>query len=120
MISAKKNSISAADNPKRIVVVLPKDRAMEIAEKIHIDKKIDTCNIHRGRGRSTAVMDSVSYGNYAEVDVISVIVDANRADEIFEFIFFEAEINKPHGGFIYQLPVEKSSFFQIPDLTEVM
>ena len=33
MISAKKNSISAADNPKRIVVVLPKDRAMEIAEK---------------------------------------------------------------------------------------
>jgi len=107
-------------NPKRIVVILPKDHALAIVENLHTQKNINTCNIHRGRGRSTAVSDVVSYGNYAEVDVISVIVEAERADEIFEYIFFEAEINQPHGGFIYQMPVEKTSVFKIPDLSEVI
>ena len=46
-------------------------------------------HIHRGRGRSTAVTYAVTFGDYVETEVLLVIVDAARADEIFEFIFVQ-------------------------------
>lgn len=105
-------------NPKRIVCVLPKGKAVPLIRLLHEQKKLETINFHRGRGRSTAVRESVSYGVYAEVEVVSIVVDADQADDLFQFIFFEADINKPHGGFLYQVPLSQSTIFHLPEIPE--
>jgi len=105
-------------NPKRIICVLPKGKAVPLIRLLHEQKNLETISFHRGRGRSTAVSESVSYGAYAEVEVVSIIIDANRADELFEFIFFEADINKPHGGFLYQVALTQSTLLHLPQLPQ--
>ncbi len=103
---------------KRIVASLPKGKGLDLIRVLHEKKHIETCNIDHGRGRSTTVHDAVSYGDYAEVDVVVVIVDTARADEIFEFMLFEANINHPHGGFLYQISLTQSTEFMLPDIVE--
>ena len=105
-------------NPRRITCVLPKGKAVPLIHRLHKEKGLEAISMHRGRGRSTAVTESVSYGEYAEVEVVTLIVEAERADDLFEFIFFEADINKPHGGFLYQVPLGHSTRFHLPDLPE--
>ena len=47
---------------------------------------------------------------------VTVVVDAERVDEIFEFIFFQGELNKPGGGFIYQTSLIKASHYTLPSI----
>ena len=57
---------------------------------LHVKKNIDSTNVHSGRGLRT--VESVKeYGAWSEQDILTVIVDADRAKEIFEFIFFQGE-----------------------------
>jgi len=48
--------------------------------------------------------------------VLTVVVDAERAEEVFEFIFFQGELNKPGGGFIYLTPLIKASHYTLPSI----
>ena len=93
---------------KRITCFIPKGVGLHLVEVLHDEKNIDSVNVHTGRGLRT--VESVeNYGAWTEQDVLTVIVDAERADEIFEFIFFKGELNKPGGGFIYQTSLTKAS-----------
>ena len=57
-------------------------------------------------------------GDVLEKEILNVITDAEDADEIFEFIFFEAEINQPHGGMIFMTKLGRTSHFELPDIPE--
>lgn len=102
---------------KRITCFLPKGAGIRLVEILHNEKNIDSTNVHTGRGLRT--VESVKdYGAWSEQDVLTVVVDSERADEIFEFIFFQGELNKPAGGFIYQAPLTKSSHYTLPKMTD--
>lgn len=102
---------------KCITCFLPKGTGIRIVEMLHAEKKIDSTNVHTGRGLRT--VESVKdYGAWTEQDVLTVVVDAERADEIFAFIFFQGELNKPGGGFIYQTSLIKSSHYELPHMEE--
>ena len=84
-------------------------------EVLHDEKNIDSINVHTGRGLRT--VESVeNYGAWTEQDVLTVIVDAEQADEICEFIFSKGELNKPGGGFIYQTSLTKASLDTFPPM----
>ena len=57
-------------------------------------------------------------GTQIEWDLVSVIVTATRADEIFELIFDEGEIDRPHGGFIYMGELQTMTPFLLPDVAD--
>ncbi|MBT5027798.1 MAG: hypothetical protein HOL15_01160 [Nitrospinaceae bacterium] len=102
---------------KRITCFLPKGAGISLVEKLHSEKNIDSTNVHTGRGLRT--VESVKdYGAWSEQDILTVVVDANRADEIFEFIFFQGELNKPAGGFIYQTSLTQSSHYALPSIED--
>jgi hypothetical protein len=93
---------------KRITCFLPKGLGIHLVEVLHDEKNIDSTNVHTGRGLRT--VESVKdYGAWTEQDVLTVLVDSKRADEIFAFIFMKGELNKPGGGFIYQTSLTKAS-----------
>ncbi|MZG30890.1 MAG: hypothetical protein F3741_08805 [Nitrospinae bacterium] len=98
---------------KLITCFLPKGAGIRLVEILHKEKNIDSTNVHTGRGLRT--VESVKdYGAWSEQDVLTVIVDSERADEIFSFIFFHGELNKPAGGFIYQTSLTKASEYKLP------
>ena len=49
-----------------------------------------------------------------QIDVLSVVVDAKRADEIFEFLYERGGIGD-RGGFMYQAALPKASVFKLPE-----
>lgn len=101
---------------KKIICVLLQGNASEVVGRLHKEKGVDTCDIDRGRGRSTKNSTNKTYGEYVEVEVVTVSIEAERADEIFEFLYFEAGLDHTNGGFLYQVPVVQSTVFKLPDI----
>ena len=100
---------------KRITCFLPKGAGLKIVEMLHVKKNIDSTNVHSARGLRT--VESVKeYGAWSEQDILTVIVDADRAKEIFEFIFFQGELNKPGGGFLFQADIQQATTYSLPDI----
>ncbi|MBC8282621.1 MAG: hypothetical protein H8E32_02320 [Nitrospinae bacterium] len=100
---------------KRITCFLPKGVGLKIVEMLHVEKNIDSTNVHSGRGLRT-VTSVKDYGAWSEQDILTVIVEEDRAKEIFEYIFFQGELNKPGGGFIYQADIMRATHFSLPAL----
>ena len=55
-------------------------------------------------------------GETSEKDIMAVTVNQNKADDIFEFIFERAEINRPHGGIMFQQKLTAATTYSLPDL----
>ena len=92
-----------ADNPHKLITcILPLGVAMPLAHALKKEKAIVTSNVSnaRGMGKLTATAHR-RFGDQTEKQILTVTVDENVADDVFEFIYFEARINQPHGGLIY-------------------
>ena len=72
-------------------------------------------NSSRGTGSSAGTSD---FENWVEVDVLDVVVDADRADEIFNFIYEKAGVGEGNHGFIIQQNLARATKFSLPDLPE--
>lgn len=104
------------DRPhKLITALLPKGRAKALIERLVHERGIDRVNVNhaRGMGRLTPLRHR-GVGETTEKEIVTVLIDAEQAEETFEFIFYEAEINRPHGGLMFQQPVLASTLFNLP------
>jgi nitrogen regulatory protein PII len=104
---------------KLITVILPKGRDKELVHKLVDELGIQSVNVNfaRGLGRITPLRHR-GVGETTEKSIVTVLVDEQRADEVFEYIFYEADINRPHGGLMFQQPLLASTAFKLPDLEE--
>ena len=102
---------------KIIACILPKGRARALQQSLVEHKGIQTGTFHYGRGvgRDSHIRDR-GIGEQQERDIFEVIVQADQAEEIFEFIFFEAEMDEPHGGMIYMKKAERSTVMTLPEI----
>ena len=104
---------------KLITCILPKGVATPILRRLKEEKGIVTCNINNARGTGRFTHRRVQrLGVVSEKEILNVVTSAERADEIFEFIFYEADINRPHGGMIFMTKLAHASLFELPDLPE--
>jgi len=94
---------------KRITCFLPKGAGVKMVEMLHSEKNIASTNVHSGRGQRTAE-------TWKEQEILTVVVDEDRAEEIFEYIYFQGELNKPGGGFIFQSDLNRATSFKLPDI----
>ena len=94
---------------KRITCFLPKGTGVKMVEMLQSEKNIVSTNVHSGRGQSTAEP-------WKEQEILTVIVDADRAEEIFEYIYFQGKLNEPGGGFIFQSDLNRATSFKLPDI----
>ena len=89
---------------------------MKVLEKLFEEHGINRVNVNYARG-----VGKITPQRYrgreesTEKEILTVIVEAGRADEIFEYIYFEAEINRPHGGLMFQQPVLDTSLYNLPE-----
>ena len=94
---------------KRITCFLPKGTGVKMVEMLQSEKNIVSTNVHSGRGQRTAE-------TWKEQEILTVIVDADRAEEIFEYIYFQGKLNEPGGGFIFQSDLNRATSFKLPKI----
>jgi len=102
---------------KLITCILPKGIAAGVCEKLLQEKGIVTGNINnaRGTGHITAKLHQKA-GYQTEKEIFRVVVDADKADEVFEFIYNHAELHQPHGGIMFQNALRKSTQYVLPEI----
>ncbi|MBT4161444.1 MAG: hypothetical protein HOC70_14355 [Gammaproteobacteria bacterium] len=111
--------VSSVRNTKLIACVLPKGRAMPLQQALVDEKGIQCGNFHFGRGigRDSHIRER-GIGEQQEREIFEVVVSEDMADEIFEYIFFKAEMSEPHGGMIYMTDVPRSTVMTLPELPD--
>ncbi|EHP30113.1 hypothetical protein SMGD1_1589 [Sulfurimonas gotlandica GD1] len=97
---------------KLITCILTKPVAIEMITRLKEEKGIITANTTHARGTSS----KSEYMMKAE-EILTVLVDASEADDIFYFLYSELELDQPHQGMIYQEAVAKSTKYSLPDLS---
>ena len=100
---------------KLITGILPKGKAMPVLKQLKEEFNIISGNVNhaRGSGRITPLAYR-GIGEQTEKEILNVVVDEGQAEAIFEYIFFEAEINQPHGGLLLQTALSGSTSYQLP------
>ena len=110
----------ASPKQKTIICILPKGRATKVLEVLVRERGLTAVDIHyaRGVGRITPLQHR-GIGETSEREVLTVAVNADDADEVFEFIYEIADVNRPHGGLMYMHDQYASTGFSLPpDLAE--
>jgi hypothetical protein len=97
---------------KLITCILTKPVAIEMITRLKEEKGIITANTTHARGTSS----KSNYMMKAE-EILTVLVDASQADDVFYFLYSELELDQPHQGIIYQETVAKSTKYSLPDLS---
>jgi len=104
---------------KLITAILPKGVALAVIKKLRDEKDIITANMNFARG--TGNLTPLRYRDEVverEKEILTVVVDEAVSDDIFEYIYVAAEIDKPHAGVIYMHTLQSSTVYQLPDISE--
>ena len=108
--------MDASTNSKLITSFLPKGTGLDLVKALKDETGIASGNVSNSRGTGTS--SNSEFGDWIEVDVFDVIVDADRADEVFNFIYNKAGIGEGNHGFIIQSNLARATKFSLPDLPE--
>ncbi len=103
--------MSTLKNSQMITAILPKGVALQVVDLLKNEKNIITANFiyARGVGKMTPLKHR-GLGEQSEREILTTVVPQERGEEIFEYIFNVAEIDKPHGGFIYMYSMLSSEY----------
>jgi hypothetical protein len=94
------SNISPPDRYKVIHCILPAGRAHAMLDRLREEKGIASVFFHHSRGGGISTRKGRESFHYVEREIATVLVPEDRADEIFEFIYFAAGVNQPHAGMV--------------------
>ena len=89
-------------NYKLITLIIPGHKSLEILDGLVKEKFITTGNKTNARGMSAG-----KNSNDMEMEVLTVVVDEDLAEDTFNYLYHKAELNEPHSGMIYQSKLTK-------------
>ncbi len=93
--------------------------AFHVIEKLKDEKNIYTANINHARGMGRLTPQQYrGAGEQTEKEILNVMVPAAQADELFDYIYLTADINRPHGGMMYLSRLHSGAPFTLPDVPQ--
>jgi len=104
--------MSGETGQRLIVAFLERGKAHEVAEALQSGLGLEA--VHYGHGRGAGMLHAVSAREMVEVDMLSVVVDAGRAEQTFAFVFQAADIDRPGGGMVLQMPLARVAALGLP------
>jgi nitrogen regulatory protein PII len=109
----------AGTEHKLITCFLPLGVAPPLAKALKSEKGIATAHISNARGIGKLTSSAHrQLGDQTEKQILTVVVGEDDADDVFAFIYFEAKIDRPHGGLIYMSSVGKHVPLILPELPD--
>jgi hypothetical protein len=114
--------VNTSASAKRMPCILPKGKALALQRALLAEQQlvagIVAGNFHFGRAvRRDSHIRERGIGEQQEREIFDLIVPVHKADDLFEFIFFEAGMNEPRSGMIFMTDVKMSTDFSLPDVT---
>jgi hypothetical protein len=101
-------------NPKIITCIVPSGTGRDLVDAVFHELNINAANVNRGRGASGR-----HGGGFAdEMEIVTVVVEPERADEVFGFLHDKAEIGEKRHRFMYQASLSLATAFTLPDAIE--
>lgn len=97
---------------RRITCILPRgDAATRLLEGLRHTQGILATYVRSARGT-----DVGSEGRApVEKDIVSVVVPAGRTDEVFRYLYDQAEIWRPGRGLMFQTKLDASTVYRLPE-----
>ena len=96
---------------KLIMAILPKGVSINVISQLKEEKGVITANFGYALGIGKMTAENVrSAGEEREREILSVVVDEERGEEIFEYVYDVTDMNKPHGGFMFMRSVSSSEY----------
>lgn len=100
--------------PDRLLSCLvPQGMGVGLRARIFSELRLTRVDLHSARGFMGS--DPGGLFNRVERDIVSVVVDAERADEIFDWLYHEAEVGTKEGRFLHMVRLDRSTPFALPD-----
>ena len=101
---------------KIITAYLPDGKGFELLEYLHEAGHI-TANIHNARGSFIGgAMDKKGHPLEEQKEVLTCILNADQADEVFETLHEKAGFSKPGTGFMFMESLQFSSTYELPKM----
>ena len=117
------NPAITLEDSKQIWAILPDDEKLihGVIHALKDEKNILTA--HQIVCRGIGAVGRPGRGFRANVRpkglrLLTVVVAADQADEIFDFVFEKANVNRPMGGIVFSGPLEGATAFLIPEGVE--
>ncbi len=108
---------NAYNNAKLITCILPKGAAYPLQQALIEKKGIHSVNFHRARGVGRfSLISARGIGEQQEKEILELTVEADMADELFEYVFFNGEMNHAHSGLVYMSSLPKATRMVMPEL----
>ena len=98
--------------PKLITLLLPHGSGPELQRRLFEELGVTRLDLHSARGFIGA--DPAGLFNRVEKEILEVVVEAPRADEIFEWLYHEGRVSELEGRFLYVTPLRQASHFELP------
>lgn len=103
------------DGYKLITAIVPVGTALPVMKKLREEKNLISANVHHARGVGHIMSARRRLGDQSERDVLTVAVTSEMADEVFEFVYFEAGIDRPHGGIVFMSKLATATRYRLPE-----
>lgn len=97
---------------KVLTCVMPKGVGVALLRRLADELGVVTASVHSARGYSGS--DPRGVFNRLEKDVLTLSVPAARGEEIFAWIYREAEVSTRRGSFLYIGPLYGATPFELP------
>lgn len=104
-----------AGTSKLITAIVPAGTAMPVMRRLRQEKNVITANVHHARGIGHIMSARRKLGNQSERDVLTIVVSSDLCDEIFRFVYFEAGIDRPHGGIVFVSALSAATAYLLPE-----
>lgn len=108
----------AVERFKLITCFLPSGRAMDVLERLRKEHELTSLSYHHARGVGVGTRSGRRKPVAAEREVITVLVPAAHADDIFHTLFFAAGLDEPNTGMMFMERVLRASPFEMPPIPE--
>jgi hypothetical protein len=111
-VSAPSTS-SGSGNPRQISCVLPHGHGLQLQNRLFHELRLTRVELHSARGFMGS--DPERLFSRIERDVLQVIVDEERADEVFAWLYREAHVAEQEGRFLYMTKLALATPFALPE-----
>ena len=105
-------------NLKTITCFCPAGRAQAVLDRLRKEKGVVSASAHHARGAGLATRNTKGRLFFLEKEIVTALVPADRADEIFEFLYFAAGIDERHAGMVLMGGILCGELMTLPDLPD--
>jgi nitrogen regulatory protein PII len=114
------STLNAFPASKLITCILPDEgQDMALLRELRAEKGIISANTFQCRGFGLQLRSRFKRGRHQvaahSVRVVTVVVPADRADELFEYIYYKVRIDHPCPGLIYQGDLQAATPYALPE-----